>query len=431
MSYVAAFFLKSVISSGILVAYYLLALRNSKFHQYNRFYLVFTLIASLFLPFFNFRLHAAHPNVFTHITSYSAKFVANNAGQEIALSAWSDYLFILSIAISAILLLMLLTRIVWIFQLKHRYTVIKMPGFSLVNTDIKQAPFSFLNNLFWRKSISMHEGNGKKIFIHELTHIKERHTYDKLVAQVASCILWMNPFYWFIQKELNVVHEFIAYSKSIQHGDMQSFAEMLLQTHNEGRYLDPSHLFFNSSIKRRIVMLTTSKSAHYSWLRRVCALPLLLLVTILISFKIVNAQADPKLHPHDSLRVNKVSIQKRNDSLADVVITYTRADGRPDSLNVIAGYSANDFHKANILYDDETGERREISAEETREIVKQIIQNPPPNDIYFVDGREYSPQDIKKLDPEKIKTINSYAGQEAVKRFGDKAKHGAIVFTTK
>lgn len=96
-----------------------------------------------------------------------------------------------------------------------------------------------------------------------------------------------------------------------------------------------------------------------------------------------------------------------------------------------AGYSNKDTHKPNVLYDEETGETREISAEQTREIVKQIIQDPPAGDIYFVDGREYPREEIKKLDPEKIKTINSYPGKEAVKRFGNKAKKGAIVFTTK
>lgn len=202
-------------------------------------------------------------------------------------------------------------------------------------------------------------------------------------------------------------------------------------------------------------MLTTSKKAKHSYLRRVCALPILSLVIILFSFKIVHAQTnpkstsydsvrvdksihprvhrqtDPKLNPHDSVRVNKVSIHSRNDSVADVAINYTDAEGKPNTLHLTANYSKNDSHETNIVYDEESGERREVSITETKEIVKQIIQNPPADHIYFVDGQEYSPEDIKKLIPEKIKTINVYAKQEAIKRYGDKAKNGAIVFTTK
>jgi hypothetical protein len=140
---------------------------------------------------------------------------------------------------------------------------------------------------------------------------------------------------------------------------------------------------------------------------------------------------DPKLNPHDSVRVNKVSINPRNDSVADVAINYTDASGKPNTLHLTANFSKNDSHETNIVYDEESGERREVSIAETKEIVKQIILNPPTEDIYFVDGREYSPGDIKKLNPQDIKTINVYSKQEAVKRYGDKAKNGAIVFTTK
>jgi hypothetical protein len=329
------------------------------------------------------------------------------------------------------MLLMLLKKIAWVFRLKHRNPVIKMHGFNLIETGVKQAPFSFLNNLFWRTNISMCEENGSKIFVHELTHIKEKHTYDKLFSQLVLCVLWANPFYWFVQEELNIVHEFIADSKSIQDGDIRSFAEMLLRSHNEGRYLTPSHSFFNSSIKRRIIMLTTSTNARYSYMRRICALPITLLVIILFSFRVINAQTDPKLNPNDSVKIEKVEIHPRNDSVVNVMITYVDSNGKQTTLNITAGYSKKDSaRRANVLY-DESGERREVSFAETREIVKQIIQNPPMEKIYFVDGAGYSPESIKKLDPQKIKTINLYDKQEAMKRYGKSGTEGAVVFTTK
>jgi hypothetical protein len=277
----------------------------------------------------------------------------------------------------------------------------------------------------------MHEESGKKIFAHELTHIKEKHSYDKLFSQVLLCFFWINPFYWFIQKELNAVHEFIADSKTIEQGDTASLAKMLLQTHNEGRYLHPSHLFFNSYIKRRIIMLTKSKSDQYSGVRRVCSFGVLVWVTFLVSFKTASGQIDPKLNPHGSVRIDRVSIHPRNDSVADVAISYIDVKGKPTTLNLVAGYSKNDSSKTNIVYDEESGERREVSVADTREIVKQIIQNPPAEDIYFVDGTEYSVQSIKKLNPNTIKTINRYTGDEAVKRYGEKARNGVFVFTTK
>ena len=44
------FILKAILVSGILLVYYWISLRNTKFHYYNRFYLVATVALSLILP---------------------------------------------------------------------------------------------------------------------------------------------------------------------------------------------------------------------------------------------------------------------------------------------------------------------------------------------------------------------------------------------
>ncbi len=290
----------------------------------------------------------------------------------------------------------------------------------------------------------MHDDNGAKIFAHELAHINERHSYDNLCAQVICCIFWMNPFYWLIQKELDVVHEFIADSKSIYEGDAESFAEMLLGSHNDGRYLGPSHSFFNSSIKRRLIMITTSKNTRYSYLRRLFALPVAVAVLVMFSFSISHAQNDPRLHPNDSVNVNKVSLTKKNDPLVDVRTNYTSADGKMAVLNVTARFSYNDSLKGDhmpgtyaysdkaYLYDEEHRQFREAGHAEVEKIVKQIIQDPPSEKTYYVDGGEWTMEDIKKLDPGTIKTVNIFNHEDAVKMYNGKiGKSGVIAFTTK
>jgi hypothetical protein len=55
-----------------------------------------------------------------------------------------------------------------------------MHGFTFIETDLRQAPFSFFNNLFWRKTIELNSVDGEKILRHELVHIRQGHTCDKL-----------------------------------------------------------------------------------------------------------------------------------------------------------------------------------------------------------------------------------------------------------
>jgi hypothetical protein len=44
------YILKAILVSGILLGYYWIGLRNTRFHYYNRFYLVVTVLLSLVLP---------------------------------------------------------------------------------------------------------------------------------------------------------------------------------------------------------------------------------------------------------------------------------------------------------------------------------------------------------------------------------------------
>lgn len=44
------YFIQMIVCSGILYAYYHFFLRNERFHQYNRFYLLVSMVLSLVLP---------------------------------------------------------------------------------------------------------------------------------------------------------------------------------------------------------------------------------------------------------------------------------------------------------------------------------------------------------------------------------------------
>lgn len=259
-----SYIIKAVIASGIMTCYYWFFLRNTKLHTFNRFYLLLTLIVSLVIPFISIELPVATPiyndDLFVSTTTASTGVTL------------TEILFVLALIVSGILLTAFLLNVLWIYRIKRSHTTVKMSGYNFIETQLKQAPFTFLNNLFWKKGLNETE----KILQHELTHIKQKHTYDKLCSQLIACIFWMNPFYWIIKKELTVIHEFLADSNTIEDGDVASFAHMLLQSHNEGRYLDPANSFFQSPIKRRIAMLTKFESPSYSFLRRSMVVPVIL-----------------------------------------------------------------------------------------------------------------------------------------------------------
>lgn len=293
MDILLSYIIKSFVASGILYGYYLAALKNKKFHAYNRFYLLLSVICSLVVPFINFEWIYIDQTQNAPLADVVNIINSPGAGQPVSLFTPAWVLSGISLLISCLLLFFLVSKIAWIYRVKKAGTEVKLPGYTLVETGVEQAPFSFLSNLFWKRGLSATDTNGEKIFKHELTHIRQKHTYDKLFTQIVCCLGWINPFYWLIQRELNTIHEFIADAASIKEGDTESFAQMLLHVHNEGRYLSPAHSFFNSSIKRRLVMISLSNNTRYSYIRRILVLPVALFVVAVLSVS-VKAQADKK-----------------------------------------------------------------------------------------------------------------------------------------
>jgi hypothetical protein len=84
------------------------------------------------------------------------------------------------------------------------------------------------------------------------------------------------------------VHEFIADEEAIAGNDAALLAEMLLTAHYPSNIFSNGQSFFYSSIKRRIVMLTSSNKTSYSYARRLLVLPLSIGVMALLSFTIKN-----------------------------------------------------------------------------------------------------------------------------------------------
>ena len=330
MESLAVYLVKSVVGAGILFTFYVLALRGRKFHRYNRFYLLGTVLVSLLLPLINFRLYSFSFNLPEERNSINdAIFTRDIAGY--AFSAREVVLFTCGV-VSLVMIVRLLLKIMWVYRMVRNHEVQRMNGYYFIESGLKEAPFTFLDKLFWRKTISLNEDAGQKIFAHELAHIRQKHTYDKLFSQFVLCFFWMNPFYWFIHRELNIVHEFLADAKSIKEDDVASFAKMLLRSYNDGSYLDPVHPFFNSSVKRRLDMIARSGEPANNYIGRLAALPIVGLMVALFSFSLSDMELSDKTFytqliapkmteaviQHDSIPVQKEDKHREEDKLAGV-----------------------------------------------------------------------------------------------------------------
>lgn len=284
METIFLYFGKMILVSAVMSAYYLLFLRDKTFHHYNRFYLLGTMVLSLLLPLLKVEY-------FTIETDSRILLLLNQFNQsssqevENTFNFWNFGALILGI-VSFFLLAKLTLGLVKIHQLKKEFPKESIEGITFYNTNLHDAPFSFFRNLFWKKSILINSDLGKQILKHEMVHIEQKHSFDKLFVQIIQSLFWFNPIFYFIKKEITLIHEYLADKKAVKNADTRAFAQMLLASNFSGNVLPATSPFLSSNLKKRLKMLT-QKNTKYSYVRRILALPILFGVSFAL---LVNAK---------------------------------------------------------------------------------------------------------------------------------------------
>lgn len=292
MTAFAEYLLKVIICSGILTGYYWLALRNKLFHSWNRYYLLAAVIISLLLPFvkINFITEPQPENlpaytILQTVTTNDVWFPEQTAAKPEIVTK-EQVSFLLYLLVSIALFITLIITLLRIKKLITAYEHWKMKDLIFVDTDAKGTPFSFLRYIFWNREIDFESAQGQQIFKHELIHVKEKHSIDKLFLQLVLIVFWINPFFWIIRKELTMIHEFIADRKSVKDSDASALAAMILTAAYPGHTLSLTNPFFYSPIKRRLLMLSKLQNPKVGYISRLLLLPLLTILFTAFAIKI-------------------------------------------------------------------------------------------------------------------------------------------------
>jgi hypothetical protein len=70
-------------------------------------------------------------------------------------------------------------------------------------------PFSFFNQIFIPNQV-LDTPDFEKVIAHEQQHVRQKHSYDRLLIDFILALLWINPFIYLFKKWLVEVHEFEA-----------------------------------------------------------------------------------------------------------------------------------------------------------------------------------------------------------------------------
>ncbi|MEX6688727.1 M56 family metallopeptidase [Danxiaibacter flavus] len=458
--------LKMTVCAALFHAYYFFFLRNERFHYYNRFYLLAGCILSLLIPLPELNWFTVESDSTSTIAWMNILHQAKNTTptEPAASVSWQSITLYISLSVSAILLITLIYRIIKIFRLKHQNNYVRLDDFDLINTEAREAPFSFMRNLFWRNDIDLDDAAGKQIMQHEITHIRQKHTWDKLFVETLLCVCWFNPFFWLMRKELWMIHEFIADQESVKDRDASAFAAMLLQSQFGKSIFAPAQSFSYSPVKRRLLMLTISKQAKYSYTRKMMILPVFGAIVLLFACKLQQKERlvkDEVARTNDTLQPAAKDTLNIRPSLEDLVaktVTKSQADTHKTAQiqnsakekaaqqqklaiktsidKTLATTNNREIHEAktipgqNMLSQQKGAIIWGFSDSDTAKVSAVTIKS-AQQPLFIIDGYEKGSADVAQLDPANIESLTVLKDESARSLYGSKGDNGIIIIKTK
>lgn len=283
--------LKIAIGSTVFLSLYYMLLRNERTLQFNRFYLLGTLVLSYIMPFVTLPTAAAKPaaGLFVGIPVLVEVAGTAKATSGFELAFW---LLISYSAVSAVLLLRFLFHLYHIACLKGKSA--RYNGTRIITGDFPQAPFSFLQTIYFNKDQFVNGRPDERMFLHENCHVQQKHTLDVLLVELLIVISWWNPALYLYRNAVLLNHEYLADAAVLQQTpDRSGYADLILNSLTVKNTLKFTHQFNFIHIKKRFTMMNTNNS-RFAGLKRWTLLPAIA-ATALLFAKVKETKSNPVL----------------------------------------------------------------------------------------------------------------------------------------
>ncbi len=289
------FLIKSTLSLAVLLAMYFLILEREKMHQFNRFYLLSSLLFSFVIPFITIEIIQEIPQPQTTptiipMTGETSMPIIEDSINYWLIAAWSLY--------GIITLALLLRFVVNIWKLNARTksnSIINYKNAKLVLLQEQTLPYTFLNYIFINEKDYHNRKIEAELYTHELIHVNQKHTLDILFIEILKVIFWFNPIFIFYKKAIQLNHEFLADEKVVEsHNNVPFYQNLLLSKANANpTYYLASNLNY-SVTKKRLIMMTKTASNSRALLKKGMLIPVLTALVFSLCAKVVAQETSQK-----------------------------------------------------------------------------------------------------------------------------------------
>lgn len=212
----------------------------------------------------------------------------------------------------------------------ERYTT--GDGVEVLLVDDNVPPFSFGGRIVM--PVGDRESDGADMILrHETVHISGRHGWDLAAANIATTLLWFDPFVWLLRRELVLVHEIAADSGVIEGGfEAKKYQYLLISKVTPAGGLLPVATHFRTSDLHKRIVSMRKRTSRAAALKTLLLLPLAVIaLAVFAQTRYVAAEpADEPATAAESAREflhlpfdAETKITRRQDSVDYVDVTWT------------------------------------------------------------------------------------------------------------
>jgi hypothetical protein len=274
------YLIKSVICLLVLLLFHRFVLQKEGMYHVNRFYLLFSVVASFLIPFNTIevsqvelpvgQMGAAANNVAA--ASFGIEPVFVKAEKSID---WMLFLTLFYVSITSVFLIRFVRNICILLQKVKRNILIKYRGENLVMLKEDCSPFSFLKYIFVSRSDFESGKFTDAILIHESTHVKGKHSWDNLFIEILLVFFWFHPALYWAKESIKLNHEFIADQAALKIIPIEKYKIELLSMILSGQKFDMASSLNFSLTKKRFEMMKRQTKGTTQWIKVLALVPLI------------------------------------------------------------------------------------------------------------------------------------------------------------
>lgn len=243
----------------LLYLCYWLMLRKHTFFQWNRWYLLGSLLIAFALPEIIYPASAPELPVLYEVNA-SAFSVIGKAPEKPEAWTWTQILTVIYIAGLAVAATQLAKNIAQLVRYLRSGERIELEDCIVILIDSNQVgSFSFLKWIVINRND--YENHFDAILRHEMVHTEQRHSLDILLVEIIRTVFWFNPVLLLYKRSLQEIHEYLA---DAQAPNREYYAQFLVAYALNAPVASlTNHFFKPSQLKNRIQMIYKNRTSKW------------------------------------------------------------------------------------------------------------------------------------------------------------------------